>query len=53
MKHVDEILVVTGCILIALGVALWSIPAALIVAGAEMIALGFLIAKANVNVLPD
>ena len=44
-KNLDDVLLIAGCILIAVGVALWSIPAALIVAGAELIGFGFLVGK--------
>ena len=48
-KHLDEVLVVIGGVLVAVGVGLYSLPAGVIVAGAEMIALGFVIGKANAN----
>jgi hypothetical protein len=48
-RNLDDILLIAGCICIVTGVALWSIPAALIVAGIALIALGFLVGKKMAN----
>lgn len=48
-KYLDDFLLIVGCIFIVTGVALWSIPAALIVAGAVLIGFGFLVGKKMAN----
>jgi hypothetical protein len=45
--QLDDWLLICGCVLIVSGIALWSIPAALIAAGVLMIGIGLLIGKQN------
>lgn len=47
LKHLDDILIVTGAALIVYGVSLFSVPGAFILAGVECIAGGYLIGVAG------
>jgi hypothetical protein len=49
MKNLDDILLIAGCAFVVAGVALWSIPAALIVLGLSLIGFAFLVGKKMVN----
>lgn len=48
-RNLDDLLLLAGCVCIVAGVAMWSVPAALIVAGLLLIGLGFLVGKKMVN----
>jgi uncharacterized membrane protein HdeD (DUF308 family) len=48
-KNLDDVLLISGCVCIVLGVGMLSIPAALIVAGVELIGFGFLVGKKMAN----
>lgn len=48
-KNLDDLLLISGWVCIVAGVAMWSIPAALIVAGVALIGFGFLIGKKLAN----
>lgn len=48
-KNLDDVLLIVGCVCIVIGVGMVSIPAALIVAGVEMIGIGFLVGKKLAN----
>lgn len=49
MKYLDDALLAGGCCCVVAGVAMWSVPAALITGGVLMIGLAVVIGKINAS----